>query len=75
VSLTLSGGEEGSDMARVRKIDNPRVIALTGCNECDQFTVVCVHVVYNVRVYSFKYEGWNFNNGNTAVETPCNGTK
>jgi hypothetical protein len=21
------------------------------------------------------YEGWNFNNGNTAVETPCNGTK
>jgi hypothetical protein len=22
-----------------------------------------------------KYEGWNFNNGNTAVETPCNGTK
>jgi len=21
------------------------------------------------------YEGWNFNSGNTAVETPCNGTK
>jgi hypothetical protein len=21
------------------------------------------------------YEGWNFNNGNTVVETPCNGTK
>jgi hypothetical protein len=21
------------------------------------------------------YEGWNFNNGNTAVETPGNGTK
>jgi hypothetical protein len=24
---------------------------------------------------TFIYEGWNFNNGNTAVETPCNGTK
>jgi hypothetical protein len=23
----------------------------------------------------YNYEGWNFNNGNTAVETPCNGTK
>jgi hypothetical protein len=22
-----------------------------------------------------KYEGWNFKSGNTAVETPCNGTK
>jgi hypothetical protein len=22
-----------------------------------------------------KYEGWNFNSGNTAVETPCKGTK
>jgi len=22
-----------------------------------------------------KYEGWNFNSGNTAVETPCYGTK
>jgi hypothetical protein len=22
-----------------------------------------------------KYEGWNFNSGNTAVETPRNGTK
>ena len=21
------------------------------------------------------YVGWNFNSGNTAVETPCNGTK
>jgi hypothetical protein len=24
---------------------------------------------------SHTYEGWNFNIGNTAVETPCNGTK
>jgi hypothetical protein len=40
-------------MARVREIDNPRVMELTGCNECDQITVVCVHVVYNV--YSVKY--------------------
>jgi hypothetical protein len=22
-----------------------------------------------------RYEGWNFNSGNTAVGTPCNGTK
>jgi hypothetical protein len=27
------------------------------------------------RVSRLKYEGWNFNSGNTAVETPCNGTK
>jgi hypothetical protein len=30
---------------------------------------VLVPVLYSL------YEGWNFNNGNTAVETPCNGTK
>jgi hypothetical protein len=40
-------------MARVRKIDNPRFIALTGCNECDQITVVRDYVVYNL--YSVNY--------------------
>ena len=27
------------------------------------------------RPANLKYEGWNFNSGNTTVETPCNGTK
>jgi hypothetical protein len=47
---------------------------------------VCFTFLYNFRLklflykknwetYEQKYEGWNFNSGNTAVETPCNGTK
>jgi hypothetical protein len=53
MSFTLSEGAEGIDMATVRKIDCPRVIALTGCNDCDQVTVVRVYVDYNV--YSVEY--------------------
>jgi hypothetical protein len=53
MSFTLSEGAEGINMATVRKIDRPRVIALTGFNDCDQVTVVRVYVDYNV--YSVEY--------------------
>jgi hypothetical protein len=33
-----------------------------------------VRRIHFVRI-NIKYEGWNFNSGNTAVEMPCNGTK
>jgi hypothetical protein len=40
-------------MARVRKSDRSRVIALPGCNDRDQVTVVRVYVDYNL--YSVEY--------------------
>ena len=36
---------------------------------------VCVYVCMYVYMYVCMYVVWNFNSGNTAVETPCNGTK
>jgi hypothetical protein len=29
----------------------------------------------HTRILAKVYEGWNFNSSNTAVGTPCNGTK
>jgi len=45
----------------------PPGLTLTHC------TSICMfRAIPTIRNY---YEGWNFNSGNTAVETPCNGTK
>jgi hypothetical protein len=68
--VALMGEKTNGCEVFVGKYEGKRLLKGRMCRWEGDISYVLI-TVYNANIY----EGWRFNSDNTAVETPCNGTK